>query len=331
MQFTSWFMLTKNNRPYYRRPPIGSIKTLAKVLSIKSGELISLALHANAMYRVAKKIEKKNGDIRITYDANSKLKIIQKRIKSRILDQVYYPHYLQGGISDPQFPRDYLRNAQMHTNNGTLISDDILKFFPSVSRFYIRNLWQNLFNFPPVVAECLTSLTVKDNELPQGACTSTHLANLIFWDSEPELVQVFERKNMTYTRFIDDINISTNDIISAKKKSFVIRGIHRMFNNKGLSPNRNKIEVSSQGFTASGKKASIHNLNIGKHKVALTKSVRNSIRAAVKDCELSKINNVDDEIIEKLMRSAYGRVRRYKKLHPILGIKLLNRLDTINS
>lgn len=323
-------MLIQNNNPSYKRPPIGSIETLAKVLSIKPDGLISLALHANAMYRVAKEIKKDNGDIRITYDAKGKLKVIQKRIKSRILDQVSYPRYLQGGISDSDFPRDYLRDAQIHTNSRTVITNDILKFFPSVSRFHIRSIWQNLFNFPPIVADCLTSLTIKDNELPQGVCTSSHLANLVFWNLEPQIVLKFKEKNMTYTRFVDDINVSTNDILSAKKKSFVISSINGMLSKKGLSPNRKKIVLSTNGFTAKGKKARIHNLNIGKPKVALSKDERNSIRAAVKECEIAKFNNVDDEVFSNLMKSAYGRVRRYRKLHSMSGTKLLNRLDAIN-
>lgn len=43
--------------------------------------------------------------------------------------------------------------------------------------------------FSDDVAEILTMLTTKDGGLPQGAVTSSFLANLVFWDYEPSLVE----------------------------------------------------------------------------------------------------------------------------------------------
>ena len=53
---------------------------------------------------------KKDGTIRICYDAKPPLKAMQARIKCLILKRVTYPSYLMGGLSE----RDYVRNAKVH-------------------------------------------------------------------------------------------------------------------------------------------------------------------------------------------------------------------------
>jgi Reverse transcriptase (RNA-dependent DNA polymerase) len=319
-------MQDQKNQPYYKLPPIGSIKSLSDMLGVKPEELVELAQNSDSLYKIASQKVKPDGTIRVTYDANYKLKKIQKKIKRYILDNVFYPLYIQGGIRDPENPRDYVNNARIHADKLIVISDDISGFFPSISKSVVRKIWQYLFNFPEDVACCLTELTTKDNELPQGASTSSHIANLVFWDLESELVQEFKSKGYEYTRFIDDVNVSSNDFLDDQEKSLIIKNIHDMFGRKGVKSNRRKLKIYTKG---SGIR--IHRLNAERSRITLPKRKRNAIRAAVKECEVAYRNDMASNEYMRLLRSVFGRVRHLKQFHAVSGNHLLNRLSQINN
>ncbi|EHQ7182783.1 RNA-dependent DNA polymerase, partial [Salmonella enterica subsp. enterica serovar Poona] len=66
------------------------------------------------------------------------------------------------------------------------------------------------FNFSHPAASILAQLCTKDGKLPQGACTSPILANLASASLDKHLTQLARRKNITYTRYADDITFSFN-------------------------------------------------------------------------------------------------------------------------
>ena len=128
------------------------------------------------------------------FDARKPLKDIQKKINHLFFKRVQFPYYLQGGIRDPDQPRHYVANVRIHSGSEILIGEDIADFFSTTQRDYIYSVWSGFFGFSEEVSELLTAVTTKDGVLPQGAPTSTLLANLVFWDTEPSLVERFEGK-----------------------------------------------------------------------------------------------------------------------------------------
>jgi len=134
-----------------------------------------------------------------------------------------------------------------HASAGTLICEDIQDFFPSLNPTVINDIWKGLFHFSPDVAECLTKLTTKDSGLPQGAKTSTFLANLVFWRDEPALVSYLKRHDIEYTRFIDDINCSSKAVLTADALTDVIGRVHAMCSKYGLRLKRTKHVIVMRG------------------------------------------------------------------------------------
>src|SRR3974377_1738556 len=108
-----------------------------------------------------------------------------------------------GGISDKSAARGYLQNAARHVGARVLIQEDIDNFFPATSDGGIRSIWRGFFSFSPGVGKVLTQLPTYTHNLPQEAKTSSYLANLVFWDSEPELFRQLSEDGFTYTRYID--------------------------------------------------------------------------------------------------------------------------------
>lgn len=58
------------------------------------------------------------------------------------------------------------------------------------------------------ISHWLTNLTTWKYELPQGTPTSTHIANLVFLDTDL-LIDLCNKHNITYTRYVDDLTFSS--------------------------------------------------------------------------------------------------------------------------
>lgn len=167
--------------PLYPFKPIHSMKALSLALAEPVTLLNSLGKRSGNLYRHVPQ-KKKDGSTRDTYDAYEPLKPIQRKIVDRLLVRVRYPEYLHGGIKDQAHPRSIYSNAQVHGRAKTVVLQDIKDFFPSIKMAHVQQIFSGIFGFSDDVAEVLAMLTTRDGVVPQGASTSSYLANLVFWD-----------------------------------------------------------------------------------------------------------------------------------------------------
>lgn len=306
----------------YSRKQLGSVRALSYLLSIPEKELNSIADRTTEQLVANPPQPKKSGGFRQTFRVKSKLKHIQQRIVSNIFHQVQYPDYLQGSIKDRSNPRDALTDAAIHAGKRFILSEDIKSCFTSISSDHVFTMWKGLFNFSPDVAQVLTQLTTRDGWLYEGAPTSSYIANLVFWDTEHKLAKELSDSGFTYSRFVDDVTVSTNKQLNKEEKSLLIAKVYGMFLSKGCKPNRKKHKLFS------GKnRATIHNYGVNSRSPTLTSDERSQIRAAVKECENAFSNGEgDSQAYLSLYRSTDGRVRRLKQLHSREGTRLSKRL-----
>lgn len=300
-------------KPFYKFPPVRKLSVLAKLLSVSEKELIYLANHADGLYKAGQSLAKTDGTFRETFNAKPRLKIVQGRIKSRILDKVEYPFYLQGGIKDKDNPRDYVRNASIHAGSVIIINEDIGSFFPSISTDIVLDIWRNFFHFSEEVAECLVRLTTKHGTVPQGARTSSHLANLVFWRQEYKLVGYFSGLGLLYTRLIDDITVSSKCRLNNESKSEIIQKIYSMLWQHGFKPKREKHSIRHKG-----QRMLVNKLVVNK-KPSLPKEKKSALRACIKKCRES---TVSDEFYHKVL----SRVGQLKRFSPDLAMRLRRKL-----
>ena len=66
----------------------------------------------------------------------------------------------------------------------TIISLDIENFYPNIGKRDVLNIFKNMMRFSPEVSNILTELVTLDGKTPQGACCSSYIANLIFFNDE---------------------------------------------------------------------------------------------------------------------------------------------------
>lgn len=226
-------------RPIYPCEPIKSIPKLALALGISESTLLEIATRANGMYREVPIT--KGEKTRLTYDALGDLKTIQKRINQKILARVIFPDYLQGSLKG----RDYVTNAALHTKKKIVACEDVENFFPSVKAGLVADIWENFFHFSKDASLLLTQLTTKDGAIPQGTSTSSYLANLALWRHEPGVQVKLANMGIVYSRYVDDIAMSSAAFLSKDKQSKAIAMVYAMLKIHGLSASRKKHEFFS--------------------------------------------------------------------------------------
>lgn len=306
--------------PSYNGQAIRRIESLGKALRCSPQRLGYLGNNADRLYRIAQEIEKSDGSKRVTFDAKPALKEVHRRIKIEILDRVTFPLYLNGSIKG----RDYKTNAKLHVGAAIVIAEDIGSFFPSTTTAHVFDVWRNFFGFSDEVARLLTALTTRNGELPQGAITSPHLANLVFWRDEPALHDRFAADGIVYSRFVDDIAASSKTTISPERKTEIVRLIFGLMLRHGYKPKRKKHELKTAGQQMTVTKLTVNQMP------GLPKAERARIRAAVHHLECLAGQGALSAEQRREYASVLGRVNHLARFHPGEAAGLKARLKMLH-
>lgn len=301
------------DKPYYPFKSIASIDSLAKTLGVIPGLLTDLAKDTSSSY-IKFQINTKGKD-RDVYEPKYELKRLQKRINSRIFEKVEFPPYLQGGIRDVVSPRDYIENSRFHAGSKFLISLDIKDFYHSIREQSVLDVFANFFCFPPVVSNLLTRLVMLDGKVPQGACTSSYVANLIFYNNEYSLVSKLKSRGYIYTRLLDDITISSDKNIDQQEATELIKGVAGLVRRHGLRLKTSKTKLErSDDINA---KYAVTGVWVGHGVPKLRKQERRYVRQLVYVCEKAYEANPYCDDYHKLWNRVSGQVAKLTRLcHP---------------
>jgi RNA-directed DNA polymerase len=129
---------------------------------------------------------------------------MQSRIKNKILVPIQLPKIVHGGVRGCS----NITNAKPHQGKKYIFTTDLQDFYPNITSQRVYDTFCNL-KFSPHFSHWLTNLTTWKYELPQGTPTSTHIANLVFMDTDLLLVAFCNKHNITYTRYVDDLTFSS--------------------------------------------------------------------------------------------------------------------------
>ncbi|WP_353631149.1 reverse transcriptase family protein [Achromobacter xylosoxidans] len=309
-------------RAQYTKRPIGSLDVLSRALDIELGVLINTANTIDRHYHPYQ-IPKKKGGFRTIHIPTSHLKSIQKRINSRILGNVIYPHYLFGGIKE----KDYVKNAAQHTGCKALIALDVKDFYPSISINAVKDIFQYFFKFPKDVADILAKLCCLNGHVPQGACTSSHLANLSLHDSEYHFAQYCTNRGWTYTRLLDDISVSSKAIFPQKDVDSIISKAKSMLSAAGLKLNNKKTKILSKANPVALMEVTGLWLNRGKPRAH--RADRNTIRQEVHQCEILANEGREKKKYHDFHGHVSGRVSKLAYLEHVNAKDYRDRLRAV--
>ncbi len=309
-------MKLTTNRPCYNAKPIRSVGALSRALATSPDLLRELAATASSRYRLAKKIVKPDGSVRQPFDALEPLKTVHRAIKTELLSPVFFPKYLTGSLQGT----DYRANASLHVGAKIVICEDIQQFFPTTTEHRVFDIWRGFVGFSREVAELLTSITTKDGVLPQGAIISSYLANLAFWRDEPHLQETLSAEGIVYSRYVDDVTVSSKQRLSKEQQTKLIARIYGMLRKHGYHAKRRKHEVFS------ARRAIVITKLVSNVRPALTSKERARIRTAVFQLEKRVSGGERSLEIRKELDRVAGRVGKLKRFHDSEGVTLTRRV-----
>lgn len=306
----------------YNQTRIGSIKALAQTLSLSESELLQLANSSDKYFKVAKRIPKDDGSIRLTYKVIYPLKKIHIRIRNRIIANVEFPDYILAGRRG----KSYLDNAVEHKGSAMMLSEDISKFFDSIKINYVIKLFQYFFCFPPDVSRILASLCTHQGHLIQGSSLSGDIANLIFHDKEPKIANLARNLGLKYTRYYDDIYISSVDKPFNEYVAELRTAIYGMFLSVEVEPNKSpKKSRVMQNFS----RMDVHDVTVNSHKLPPSKSRTSSVRQQINRFRKKVIDGAPINEIISLYKSTFGKIITLKSQGSPKHAKMLKELNSL--
>jgi len=171
--------------------------------------------------------------------------------KKLYIDPPYNIHTITPGI---------FTNAYVHTNKNLVLNIDIKDFFTSIKfnrlvGFFIQNKYFELSEEVAFTIARIATFRKNDDEmgyLPQGSPCSPVISNLFTSMLDSRLVKLCKKNKCVYTRYADDITISTNS------KEFP-QEILTVINDKIKLNDRLERQFEAFGFNINNKKTRISN------------------------------------------------------------------------
>lgn len=172
-----------------------------------------LGFSAKALYTVSNrihrhyhsvKIPKANGDFRELRVPDDFLMAIQRSIANKLLvnEEIspFATAYRFGGST--------LSNAMPHAGKPVLLKLDIRHFFDNIIYPAVKEKAFPAERYSEANRILLSILCVYNDALPQGAPTSPAISNIIMRDFDNTVGNWCVAKNITYTRYCDDMTFS---------------------------------------------------------------------------------------------------------------------------
>lgn len=192
-----------------RLQKITTKEQLANLLGVEYGKHLVYylyRLHPNFLYRQFE-VPKSGGGVRIISAPDPKFKHVQSRL-SNILYSIYSPR--QGAHGFLRGTNIYA-NADAHRRRRFVLNIDIESFYESINFGRVRGLLIS----PPYslhldVATLIAQICCFNGVLPQGAPTSPIISNMICGRMDSQLKALSKEFGAFYTRYADDITISSN-------------------------------------------------------------------------------------------------------------------------
>lgn len=157
------------------------------------------------------------------------------KIFSNNLNKIYEaPNSVNGFVKG----RGIKSNAKAHLKKEYILSIDISSFFETISAEMLIETLQE-YGFTNEISIKISKIVTINDVLVQGFHTSPTLANMVF----KKLDLIFEGfdKNLTYSRYADDLTFSSNSEI------ITVLEIKKLIKNFGFTVNEKKTKIMKRG------------------------------------------------------------------------------------
>ena len=229
-KYTNQNLITSLNLPF-----VTDIHSLSMQLRLSEKLVYFLSNERTyKKYRIFR-IPKKDGTFRTISAPIASLKIVQRWVLENILYKIKVSDYSYG-FSRNRKGSPLAACAEKHKNNLFMLKMDLKNFYPSIQRdqvfFQFLNIGYNTY-----AANLLTNICYNQDGLPQGAVTSPYLANMICYKMDVRIASYCNKRDITYTRYADDLAFSSDNRDSLRN---IYGMIKKIVEDEGFSVNDEK-------------------------------------------------------------------------------------------
>jgi hypothetical protein len=211
--------------------PIQTVSDLATLVCIPINELWHIANQANKTY-IRWSTPKPSGGKRNFSAPYPTLKIVQKKLHKLFFSKIEFGISSHYGIKR----KSNITNAREHLGNKVIFTFDLKSFFPSIRPERVSRALKDELGCSDDVASLITKLVTCDYQLPQGAPTSTDIANVVTYRLQRRLLGLAKQWGLKFTIYADDVTFSGRDIpkeVENKVKMIVKDEGYRIHPEKG--------------------------------------------------------------------------------------------------
>ena len=253
-------------------PPILTLGHLAHLTGAQYRYLRQIVSRKRNPYE-AFSVDKRQGGFRVVVIPDPQLMAVQRWITRNILNHVN-PHERSFAFAPGT---SILQCAQEHCGCRWLLKFDVRRFFESISEDNIFRVFRRM-GYQPLISFELARICTRERlparvqqqarwqydaskyseilcyqagilgHLPQGTPTSPMLANLASYRLDCTIQKVAEGYDMVYTRYADDIALSTKrEDFSRKDAGEIIGRVYSILRKYRFQPHTAKTHVSPPG------------------------------------------------------------------------------------
>ncbi len=316
-------------------PNFETLADLATAMKFTPEDLVWLCYERGATevdHYTRFEIPKRAGGTRLISSPKPKMRKAQQWVNDNILSQLEpskYCYAFRPGVS-------IVDNAAQHLNKSLIVKCDIKDFFPSINFHRVMGYFQHLgYNggIATVLALLCTDaprvrVTIRgrsqivatgDRSLPQGACTSPALANLIasHLDSRLAGLAKFFGDDWVYTRYADDLTFSTSDTAADLGK--FLGAVRKITSSEGFEIKNQKTRVMRAPM-----RQTVTGLVVGSE-VRIPKAVIKKMRALFHNIETNGEAAVTEQLGKNSLNVAKGFWSYLHMVHPDLAASYLKK------
>jgi retron-type reverse transcriptase len=325
-------------------PVLSTPADVARALGLTVPQLRWLAFHSEAAtvsHYVRFQIPKKSGGTREIAAPQPRLAAAQKWVLDHVLSKLPVGPAAHGFVPG----RSTVTNAAPHVRRAVVVNLDLRDFFPTVTFPRVRGAFEGL-GYSPAVATVLALLAteaprrtveydgrkyhvaVGPRALPQGACTSPALSNLVARKLDRRLEGLARKLGWTYTRYADDLTFSGDALVPKGQKD--PKGVAWL-----LARTRHIVEA--EGFEVNEKKLRVQRRNTAQlvtgivvnEKPSASRRERRRLRAVLHRARFEGLEKQNRAGHPRFAAALRGHVAYVSMVNPEQGRKLQVRLDAL--
>lgn len=208
------------------------LELMSKDLNLDEDFILKISKKNNAYKKY--RIKKKKRGYRTIYHPSKELKLMQywlvKRIFSKFPISRYSTAYTQGN--------SVKKNALIHKNSNYMLHLDITNFFESITHYHLDKLLKKVDNINSKDIELIKNIVFYNGKyLVVGSVSAPMISNCVMYDIDQEIInKCIKGKQLIYTRYADDIIISSRDYIDES----IIKDIMKILEKNKFNLNNSK-------------------------------------------------------------------------------------------